>query len=88
MKTDNQSRIDPSLGEGLLTSPGRNMPVSSGNRRDSFSIHQTITGGDSKGVAELEMENARLQRLIAELLITNQKLRQNVLRLQEKNGMR
>jgi hypothetical protein len=37
--------------------------------------HQTITSGDSRRILELEIENARLQRLVAELLIKNQQLR-------------
>lgn len=37
--------------------------------------HPTSTSGDAKRILELEMENARLQQLVAELLIKNQQLR-------------
>jgi hypothetical protein len=37
--------------------------------------HQTDTNADSMRILELEMQNARLQRLVAELLIKNQRLR-------------
>jgi hypothetical protein len=36
---------------------------------------QTNTNADSRRILELELQNARLQRLIAELLIKNQQLR-------------
>jgi hypothetical protein len=37
--------------------------------------HQTNTNADSRRILELELQNARLQRLVAELLIKNQQLR-------------
>jgi hypothetical protein len=36
---------------------------------------QTNTNADSRRILELELQNARLQRLVAELLIKNQQLR-------------
>jgi hypothetical protein len=38
--------------------------------------HQTNTNADSRRILELEIENARLRELVAELLIKNQQLRQ------------
>ncbi len=38
--------------------------------------HQAITSDESGRILALERENARLQRLVAELLIKNQQLRQ------------
>ena len=49
--------------------------IGGGERRGSLLNHQTIISGDSKRILELEIENARLQRLVAELLIKNQRLR-------------
>jgi hypothetical protein len=37
---------------------------------------QAITGDESGRAAYLERENARLQRLVAELLVKNEQLRQ------------
>lgn len=37
--------------------------------------HETNTSADLRRILELEMQNARLQRLVAELLIKNQRLR-------------
>jgi hypothetical protein len=37
--------------------------------------HQAITSDESSRAAYLERENARLQRLVAELLIKNEQLR-------------
>jgi hypothetical protein len=37
--------------------------------------HQTNTNADSRRILELEIQNARLQQLVAELLIKNQQLR-------------
>jgi site-specific recombinase len=37
--------------------------------------HQTNTNADSRRILELELQNARLQQLVAELLIKNQQLR-------------
>jgi hypothetical protein len=38
--------------------------------------HQTNANADSRRILELEIENARLRELVAELLIKNQQLRQ------------
>jgi hypothetical protein len=38
--------------------------------------HQAIKSDESRRIVYLERENARLQRLVAELLIKNQQLRQ------------
>ena len=37
--------------------------------------HHTNTNADSRRILELEIQNARLQQLVAELLIKNQQLR-------------
>jgi hypothetical protein len=44
--------------------------------RDPFSsAHHSNKGSAASRIAELEIENLRLQRLVAELLIKNQQLR-------------
>ncbi len=40
--------------------------------------HQTTISADGRRILELEIENARLQKLVAELLIKNQELREGV----------
>ena len=49
-----------------------------GNRKNggSFLDHQAITSDELSRAAYLERENARLQRLVAELLVKNEQLRQ------------
>jgi hypothetical protein len=47
--------------------PGRNNAVS----------HYAVQSGDHERLAELESENARLHRLVAELLLKNQQLRKS-----------
>jgi len=37
--------------------------------------HQTDTNADSRRILELEIQNARLRELVAELLMENQRLR-------------
>lgn len=37
--------------------------------------YETKTSADSRRILELELQNARLQRLVTELLIKNQRLR-------------
>jgi hypothetical protein len=47
-----------------------------GYRGESFSIHQRRSAASvDDRLAELEIENSRLHRLVAELLIKNQQLR-------------
>jgi hypothetical protein len=46
-----------------------------GYRKSSSSIHQQHAASYDDRLAELEIENSRLHRLIAELLIKNQQLR-------------
>jgi hypothetical protein len=46
-----------------------------GDRRSSPLNHQTETEADSRRILELEIQNARLQQLVAELLMENQQLR-------------
>jgi hypothetical protein len=41
--------------------------------------HQAIASDESSRAAYLERENARLQRLVAELLVSNEQLRQQYL---------
>jgi hypothetical protein len=38
--------------------------------------HHATASGDSEQILQLKVENARLQRLVAELLVKNQELRQ------------
>jgi hypothetical protein len=40
--------------------------------------YQTATNAEARRILELEIENARLQKLVAELLIKNQELREGV----------
>ncbi|MBB5343012.1 hypothetical protein [Tunturibacter empetritectus] len=49
-----------------------------GRMKSSSSIHSRQSAADFKDrVGELEVENARLHRLVAELLIKNQQLRRS-----------
>jgi hypothetical protein len=50
--------------------------VGSGENGDSLLDHQAISSDESSRAAYLEGENARLQRLVAELLVKNEQLRQ------------
>jgi hypothetical protein len=52
--------------------------VAVGNREIGGSVldHQAITSDESSRAAYLERENARLQKLVAELLVKNEQLRQ------------
>lgn len=54
--------------EAIPTAPTHMPPHHSRNSRST-----ATSGGDR--IAELEFENARLQRLVAELVLKNQKLR-------------
>jgi hypothetical protein len=51
------------------------------NRENGGSLldHQTITSDELSRAAYLERENTRLQRLVAELLVKNEQLRQQYL---------
>jgi hypothetical protein len=50
--------------------------MQSGRKGDSSSMHyQSSATNDTYRLAELESENSRLHRLVAELLIKNQQLR-------------
>jgi hypothetical protein len=51
------------------------MAVGNGENGGTLSDHQAITADESSRAAYLERENARLQRLVAELLIRNEQLR-------------
>jgi hypothetical protein len=51
------------------------MAVGNGENGGSLSDHQAVTSDESSRAAYLERENARLQRLIAELLVRNEQLR-------------
>jgi hypothetical protein len=55
--------------------------VAVGNERKEGSLldHQAITSDESSRTAYLQRENARLQRLVAELLVSNEQLRQQYL---------
>jgi hypothetical protein len=53
--------------------------VGNGEEEGSFLDHQTIISDPSSRAAYLERENARLQRLVAELLVKNEELRQTYL---------
>jgi hypothetical protein len=50
--------------------------VGNGENGGSLLDHQTITSDESSRTAYLESENARLKRLVAELLVRNEQLRQ------------
>jgi hypothetical protein len=52
------------------------MAVGNGENGGSVLEHQAITSDESGRAAYLERENARLQRLVAELLVKNEELRQ------------
>ena len=49
--------------------------VGNGENGDSLLDHQAISSDESSRAAYLERENARLQRLVAELLVKNEQLR-------------
>jgi hypothetical protein len=51
------------------------MAVGNGENGGSLSDHQAVTTDESSRAAYLERENARLQRLVAELLVRNEQLR-------------
>jgi hypothetical protein len=51
--------------------------ASSGYIKSSSSIHRQRSASYDDRLAELEMENSRLHRLVAELLIKNQQLRKS-----------
>ena len=53
--------------------------VRNGENGDSFLDHQVITNDVLSRAAYLERENARLQRLVAELLVKNEQLRRTYL---------
>ena len=46
--------------------------VGNGEEESSLLDHQAITSEESSRAAYLERENARLQRLVAELLVRNE----------------
>ena len=50
--------------------------VGNGEKEGSLLDHQAISSDESTRAAYLERENARLQRLVAELLVKNEQLRQ------------
>jgi hypothetical protein len=53
--------------------------VENGEEEGSLLDHQAITSDASSRADYLERENARLQRLVAELLVSNEQLRQRYL---------
>ncbi len=56
-----------------------NGAVENGEEEGSVLDHQAITSDESGRAAYLERENARLQRLVAELLASNELLRRQYL---------
>jgi hypothetical protein len=54
----------------------RYVAVGNGENGGCLLDDQAITGDESGRAAYLERENARLQRLVAELLVKNEQLRQ------------
>jgi len=54
----------------------RYLAVSYENGRSSLLDHQAMKNDESSRAEYLERENARLQRLVAELLVKNEQLRQ------------
>jgi hypothetical protein len=55
---------------------GGQVVVGYGDKGGCFLDHQTITSDELRRILYLERENARLQRLVAELLTKNEQLRQ------------
>jgi hypothetical protein len=63
--------------ETILIRPAENVGRDM-NKEPSSSMHdQTLGVHDTNRVVELEIENSRLHRLVAELLIKNQQLRKS-----------
>jgi hypothetical protein len=54
----------------------RYVAVGNGEKGGSLLDHEAISSDQSSRAAYLERENARLQRLVAELLVKNEQLRQ------------
>ena len=54
----------------------RYLAVGNGNSWSSLLGHQAMKNDESSRTLYLERENARLQRLVAELLVKNEQLRQ------------
>jgi hypothetical protein len=52
------------------------MAVGNGNSESSLLDYQAMKNDESSRAVYLERENARLQRLVAELLVKNEQLRQ------------
>jgi hypothetical protein len=52
------------------------MAVGNGNSESSLLDYQAMKDDESRRAVYLERENARLQRLVAELLVKNEQLRQ------------
>jgi hypothetical protein len=50
--------------------------VENGGSEGSFLDQEAINGDEARRAAYLESENERLQRLVAELLVKNEELRQ------------
>jgi hypothetical protein len=59
----------------LLRTVGDSASVD-GNYVFSSANHSAAVGADKNRLAELESQNSDLQRLVADLLITNQRLRE------------
>ena len=55
---------------------GRQVAVVRGENGGALLDHQAIKSDESRRIMYLERENARLQRLVAELLVKNEQLRQ------------
>jgi hypothetical protein len=54
----------------------RYLAAGNGNSRSFLLDHQAIKNDESSRAEYLQRENARLQRLVAELLVKNEQLRQ------------
>jgi hypothetical protein len=67
--------------KGALSFLVHNSHVAVGNEENEGSVldQQTITSDELSRAAYLERENARLQKLVAELLVKNEQLRQQYL---------
>jgi hypothetical protein len=59
-----------------LTSCCTRVAVKRGDSGGSLLEHQTISSGEGDRILDLEVENARLRKLVAELLVKNEQLRQ------------
>lgn len=73
-RISSQSCCELKLKRGHIV--GRQVGVGYGDSGGALLDHQAIKSDESRRIVYLERENARLQRLVAELLVKNEQLRQ------------